>query len=262
VIPRLPAPSLANPVIRCFLLLTALAVAGCAVGAGQSPTANPAPPTRGPAATVPPPALIAVPYDLDRLGPPRFVTADYIDLDAIDAISRFRSAEGHDYADGVERCRSMKHYFRPRETVDAAAIGLYAPVTGTVAYVRDDLWGKQVGIRPDADPAFTVILFHVNPAQPLVVGTRRASGQRLGTHIGPQTWSDVAVGVDTPGGYRLVSWFEVLTDDVWRDYQARGLRSRAEPIISRAERDADPLTCGPDGQFTSRGTLPGWVDLR
>jgi hypothetical protein len=217
----------------------------------------------------PPPSTITsavatapAPYDLDRLGPPPFVTADYIDLAAIAAISRFRSGEGHDYADSAETCRSMKHYFRPREGVDAAAIGIYAPVTGTVAYVRDDLWGQQVGIQPDVYPAFTVILFHVNPARSLAPGMRLASGERLGTHVGSETWSDVAVGVDTPAGYRLVSWFEVLTDDVWRDYRARGLEARAETIISRAARDADPLTCGPDGRFVGRGTLPGWVELR
>lgn len=238
------------------LLVAAHALAGCA-GGGQ-PAGTAPPPDR---ATPAPPTLPATTYDLDRLGAPRFVTADYIDLDAIAAISRFRSAEGHDYADGAEICRSMKHYFRPRENVDAASIGLYAPVTGTVAYVRDDLWGKQVGIRPDAQPAFTVILFHVNPARPLTAGARLASGERLGTHVGAQTWSDVAVGVDTPAGYRLVSWFEVLTDAVWRGYQARGLRSRDEAIIPRAERDADPLACGPDGRFVEGGGLAGWVEL-
>ena len=33
-------------------------------------------------------------------------------------------------------------------------------------------------------------------------------------------------------------------------------------IIGRAEREADPLRCGPDGQFLSRGRLPGWLTLR
>ena len=56
-------------------------------------------------------AAQSVPYDLDRLGVPRFVNTNYIDLENIFQISKFRSSAGHDYSDDIERCRSMKHYF-------------------------------------------------------------------------------------------------------------------------------------------------------
>lgn len=231
------------------LLLALLTSAGC--------TAHVDTATRSPAAAAGPAG-----YDLTAHGIPRFVGTSYIDLAGIDAVSRFRSAEGHSYTDGAETCRSMKHYFRPKAAVDAAAIPIVAPVAGTVAFTRADRWGLQVGIRPDAQPAFVLILFHVNPSTVLTDGTRLREGQALGTHIGAQTWSDVAVGVDTPQGYRLVSWFEVITDSLFARFHDRGLAARAAAIISRAERDADPLTCGAQEAFTSRGSLAGWVQLK
>ena len=39
----------------------------------------------------------------------KIASADFIDLDKIGHISRFRSGKGHDYPDGYETCRSMKH---------------------------------------------------------------------------------------------------------------------------------------------------------
>ena len=41
---------------------------------------------------------------------PQFVTHDYIDLDKITYITKFRSGSGHDYSDDYESCRNMKHY--------------------------------------------------------------------------------------------------------------------------------------------------------
>src|SRR5262249_17234372 len=41
-----------------------------------------------------------------------------------------------------------------------------------------------------------------------------------------------------------VSYFDVMPDAIFATYQARGLTSRADVIISRADRDAHPLQCG------------------
>ena len=45
---------------------------------------------------------------------------------------------------------------------------------------------------------------------------------------------------------QLVSYFDVMTDHLFSDYQARGLQSRGDAIISAADRDNDPLNC--DGE--------------
>ena len=206
-------------------------------------------------------------WDLDQAGIPQIATSDCIELDKILRLSRFRSGAGHDYSDDFESCRSMKHYFHPKSGVDISTIRVYAPFSGTVVGTTEEwdgpaLWkGTAVGIRPDGYPAFHVVLFHVDLHTPLAIGDTVAAGQEIGTSEKEDgTAADVAIGVMTPTGFCLVSFFEVMTDDVFAAYAARGVTARADMIVTRAQRDADPLTC--DGQaFQSASSLPDWVDL-
>lgn len=194
-------------------------------------------------------------------GIPRFVSRPYLDLTAIARISRFRSGEGHSYTDAFEACRSMKHYFQPRHDVDAAAIPIVAPIDGDVVRLDEEWAGTQLHIESQRYPAFRVILFHVRLSTPLAVGMHVAAGQPIGTHIGSQTMSDVAVAVTTPAGFQLVSWFDVLDDAGFAQHAARGIASREAMVIARAERDAHPLSCSGE-QFADAGLLENWVPLR
>lgn len=199
-------------------------------------------------------------YDIDANGIPQFVGVDYIKLDNIYQISKFRSGIGHDYSDDFESCRSMKHYFQPKDSIDWSTVKIFSPVNGTVFEIYEEWAGRQIQIKSEEYPAFFFIIFHINLANPLNVGDVVAAGQQLGTHIGSQTMSDIAVKVTTPNGWKLVSYFDVMIDTVFQDYQARGLTSRNDAIISKETRDADPLTC--DGEeFTDSGNLENWVIL-
>lgn len=249
-----------------LLLVSAMAVAAVACGGSQaapspaatSPT-SPTPTATGPAPAPPPPPST---WDLDARGVPTFITHNYLDVGAIRQISRFRSGEGHSYTDDFETCRSMKHYFVPRGSTGWETIRIQAPVTGTIAYARAESnnLGTQIGITPADYPAFTVILFHVAPTMPLPDGASVEAGQPIGTHIGTQTWSDVTIRVQTPRGTALVSWFDALTESALAAYTSRGLASRAAAIISRSERDANPLGCNGE-TFANRGTIENWVEL-
>lgn len=252
-----------RPVRR--LLLTLLLAVPCACTGGDALTPPDTVPVTGPP-SVDPPLLGSDPaatWDLDRLGVPRFIAADYIQSERIPRISRFRSGSGHDYSDSVEHCRSMKHYFDVSSLgADAASLAISAPVSGLVVRAEpEQTFGTQLQIRPDAYPAFTVVLFHVVPSPPLAEGDRVRAGAVIGHHVGSQTNSDVAVSVMTPAGYRLVSYFDALADSVWARYAARGVTDRAAMVITRAERDADPLVCDSEA-FRSTGTLSNWVELK
>ena len=192
----------------------------------------------------------AASYDLDALGVPRFVAVNYIDLTQkdladnfiINKVSRFRSSDGHDYPDQFETCRSMKHYFK----VPDASTAIYSPVAGVITTIREEGMvgsGFQVHIRSTAQPAFTFMIFHVDPTATLAVGDKVAEGFRLGNHIGDMTYSDIAVGVITPAGYRLISYFETLTNDALKQFTDRRPTFLADVIITKAERDAAPLMC-------------------
>ncbi len=178
-------------------------------------------------------------YDLDALGIPKFVNVNYIDVSKISQISKFRSSAGHDYHDDAESCRSMKHYFIAPDATTA----IVSPIAGTVTRLNNDFDGKQVQITSDLQPGFIFILFHVNLAKPLAVGDHIAEGQPLGTHVGTQTFSDIAVAVNTPKDYRLISYFETLTDNAFAVFQARGIASRSQMSFTKAERDAAPYRC-------------------
>lgn len=241
--------------MRGFLLLV-FSVAACSSSGGPSapgdPHAGQGTPVTGnnPATT----------YDVDARGIPRFVSTNHMDLALINRISRFRSSVGHDYHDDFESCRSMKHYFEPKSSVDWSTVRVVSPVTGKVSLTRSETLGLQVVIRPDAYPAFTIIVFHIRPTMPIDAGTVLQAGQQLGTHWGLQTTSDVAVSVDTPTGYKLVSWFDVITDSLFSAYTARGVTSRDALMITRPARDADPLTCNGE-TFLTTGALAAWTQL-
>jgi len=206
-------------------------------------------------------------HDLDEGDTPRFATENCIELDKISRISRFRSGEGHDYSDDFETCRSMKHYYLAKSGVDNHTVKLFSPVNGTIIGMVDEydgsLWkGTQIGIRPDGFSSFVVIIFHINLTDTLTVGDHVTAGQELGTSQKQDgTATDVAVGVHVPGGYKLISFFEIITDDVFQLYQARGVSSRSEFIITKEERDGDPLECTGQEQFVDRGNIENWVHL-
>ena len=201
-------------------------------------------------------------WDIDIQGIPQFIHSDYIELDKIQRISRFRSSAGHDYSDAFEHCRSMKHYFEPRADVDWTQVKIYSPVTGILTRVEQEWAGTKLEIASDSLPAFRFSIFHMSPASPFSLGQKVTEGQYLGTHIGSSTYSDISVIVNDPTKQgRMVSWFDVMTNALFKRYETRGISSRTLMIISKEERDAYPLECNGDA-FISDDSLESWVVLK
>jgi len=201
-------------------------------------------------------------YDVDAWGIPKFVRWNYIDLDRIAQISKFRSSIGHDYSDDFEHCRSMKHYFMPDESIDWSQVRVIAPVDGIVAlFFEESIRGTQIWLTSSEYPDFEFDIFHINLQDSLQVGQFLKAGQLLGTHIGSLTMSDIAVCAITPSGRKRISYFDVMTDSLFQDYQARGARSREDFIISRELRDLNPLTCQGETFTSESGSLENWFYL-
>jgi hypothetical protein len=218
--------------------------------------------------TPPPPApKLDSTFDLDASQAPKFVAHNYIEVDSIAKVSKFRSGMGHDYTDDFESCRSMKHYFLP-SAADWSKVRIFSPVRGTVNVVFSEWAGSQIHIQSRDHPAFTFILFHVNLNAPLKVGDTLSAGQWIGNHVGNQTMSDIAVAVQTSidgpndntnrwKGMRLMSVFHVMTDSVFNTF---GVASRDSFQISAAARDASPLECNGEA-FLNAGQLENWVSV-
>lgn len=201
-------------------------------------------------------------WDIERDGIPKFVATDYIELDLIHRISKFRSSIGHDYSDAFESCRSLKHYFEPKVDADWSTIKVYSPVAGTITRVDVEWAGTKLEIASDEYPAFRFSIFHINEPVPHQLNDHIDEGEQLGTHIGSQTMSDIAVIVNeiTHQG-KMISYFEVMTDDLFASYSARGVATRDALIVSKQTRDQSPLTCQGD-TFTSVDPLEPWVTLQ
>ncbi len=203
------------------------------------------------------PALVSA---VDETNLPKFIQADFIDLDRVASISKFRSASGHDFSGHGEICRSMKHYFSPpydptgqqyskNQTSfpapdPATAIPIYSPVDGRIVSISEEHTpiGKQFSIRPTSNPSYTIRLFHVYPVDGIRFGMQVKAGQQLGI-IGANQGTDIAVQASTLHGDQFVSYFQVLPDSVFANYQKRGLLSRDDVILTKAYRDAHPLEC-------------------
>ena len=199
-------------------------------------------------------------YDINKNEIPKLVNADYIELQKIYRISKFRSSVGHSYTDNFESCRSMKHYFELKNYVDWSTIKIFSPVNGVVSKIYQEWAGTQIQIKSKEIPAFYFIIFHINLSAQMNVGDSVKAGQHLGNHIGSQTMSDIAVGVNTPEGWRLLSYFDVMSDTIFTLYKNRGINSRSELIITKEARDADTLICN-GNTFTTYGMLENWVVL-
>ena len=186
---------------------------------------------------------------------PQFVTHDYIDLDKITYITKFRSGSGHDYSDDYESCRNMKHYFQPN-VADWSSVNIYSPVDGTIIDLEDSN-GIQVTIQSSAYPAYKFIIFHVDILPHITKGYTVSAGEQIGNHINNSTNSDIAVRIFTIDGSelkkQLVSFFDVMTDTLFASYQARGISSRTDLIITAAQRDADPLHCSGESFYLEEG---------
>ncbi len=212
--------------------------------------------------------------DFDEGDLPKIIQADWIDLDRIGSISRFRSGAGHDFSGNGETCRSMKHYFNPARTEEEQeiinknngfpppfslenAISVYSPVDGEIIDVADDGYlGEQVYIRSARYPDFTVRLFHIFLPDGYGKGVKVKAGEKIGNVGGTQN-TDIAVSVGNPRGRKFVSYFRVMPDEIFAKYRAAGVKSRDQLVITKEYRDAHPLECRGERFAENYDSAPG-----
>lgn len=202
---------------------------------------------------------------LDESNLPKFVSANFIDLNDVGMISKFRSGAGHDYSSAGEWCRSMKHYFSPvfteqtKQLLNSKSVAppgagnsakIFSPVNGKVVAATKEKngVGQQISIKPDGYAKYTVRLFHIYLLPAVAKGSAVQAGQQIGV-VNRDLGTDVAVQYGPPFVAKDVSYFQVMQDSVFQSYQKYGITDKSQLIITKAERDKNPLTCTKDGQF-------------
>lgn len=231
---------------------------------------------------------VFAPADADN--PTKFVQHDFVDLTKFGSISKFRSNEGHDFSNGGETCRSMKHYFTPAFTdkdmqtlsnqpqdqgkqlppapTAETAVAIYAPVDGKITSIKSEHFpvGKQIFITPDKAKGYSIRLFHVYLVDGIKNGSHVSAGQHIGD-ISRLSSTDISVQAGQING-RYISYFDVMPDNIFASYQALGIKDQSDLIISKEYRDAHPFTCNGE-EFTTKPqnseadvTINGWADPR
>lgn len=204
---------------------------------------------------------------IDPDNPPKFIQADFVELNKVFLISKFRSGTGHDFSQGSgETCRSMKHYFStmdlnqpdykqqggmdktqmPMPAIDKDA-KIFSPVDGTLQVVNSDQvqFNQELTVTDDKYPDIRIRMMHVQLAPGVKDGKVKA-GQLIGLVLANQSF-DMAINVDQNNGKDkkegYISYLAAMPDDIFAKYQARGVTSRDEMIITKAYRDAHPFSC-------------------
>ena len=227
-------------------------------------------------------------YDIESEGIPKFINTDFIELDKIEYIKRFRTY-GYDDSDDFENCRSMTQgYVAFEEYRVNNEVKIFSPIDGEIIRIHQipvNVSGEwkvetknlitSVTIRSSEYPAFTVYIMSLDIRDMgLQAGTELSAGQHIGyfcmSHAGTTVglpYNAIRISVNTPDGYKKLSYFQVMTDDVFQSYKDRGATCIEDFIISKEERDTDPLTCtyasdcGGFFWIYEKGDIPSWVYL-
>lgn len=190
---------------------------------------------------------------------PQFIQTDWLDLEHVESISKFRSAMGHSYIDSDEACRSMKHYYNLKYSRQSfpwrpdgplvpppdpgTGLPIYSPVDGQITGIQNEGdFGEQIFIEPQSQPKFTMRLFHIYPIEGMREGQTVKAGQKIGEIRRDQN-TDIAIETHAVFGKQFYSYFEVMPDSVFTRYQALGISSRDQIVFSKEQRDANPLEC-------------------
>ncbi len=219
------------------------------------------------------------------------ITANFVDLDKIAAITKFRSCQGHIVVpqDGTETHSNMKHYFYLKKefTKEQGQVPLYAPFDGYVTDIfdgdgefsdrnplsRDVSLGTKKGIT--ARSAWALTILHIIPVETLKEGVAVKAGDLLG-HVSlelipPYFAFDVTYAKMGTFPKKIDKWsspyaaldsvFNHMNSTVLAKYDKRfGVGEAQDFSVAKATRDAAPCQYGPDGRQFDQARSDAWYD--
>lgn len=217
------------------------------------------------------------------------VTANFVELDKIAAITKFRSCQGHIVVpqDGTETRSNMKHYFYLKKEFTGAQglVPLYAPFDGYVVDIfaeEDEVFGDRVaesrdisfstkkGLSSRSDWMLTIL--HIIPITALKEGNAIKAGEMVG-HVALEkippyfsfdvTYSKMGTFPKKIDGWNspykaLESVFAHMDTSVLAQYQRFGATRSEDFTVSKATRDASPCQYRPDSIQFSRELNKDW----
>lgn len=221
--------------------------------------------------------------------PPQIV-ANFTELNKIEKISKYRSCAGHTTVpqDKREMRRSMKHYFSLKpEYLGINTIKIYAPFNGYVTTIRQDpaeglegeIWIVPKDIFAILPPIgrWTFSVQHINIREGLKRGTEVEAGELIGYGAVSKSTNrntfDIVYGKSALVPKMLDNWrgpfsdldsvFNQMSDDVFAEYQEKGIFSKEDIIISKEQRDQTPCVYKDNGPyFLNYEDSDNWIILQ
>lgn len=236
-------------------------------------------------------SIFLLSFKINELTPPPKIVANFMDINKIRQMSKYRSCAGHTVVpqDGREMKRSMKHYvevypeLRKEELVE-----IYSPYDGFISMIRADmadLLEGEIWIAPDRGlltvlPPFNLWMFsfeHVQPRKDLKIGVKVKAGELIGYAsflVAKRTEPtfDVIYGTmglpmktldnwNSPFG-NLDSVFNHMSEEILAQFEKRGI-TKENIIISKEERDGNPCTYRGQGPYFNNHADPAnWLELK
>lgn len=221
-------------------------------------------------------------YNIDDEGIPKFIDTDFIELNKIEYITRFRSGEGTVVPDNDEKCRLLYHGYIPfYKNMNEYGVKIFSPIDGKITdfinmWVSGDISYKEVRddsyvwliIQSSEYPAIDVHVFGVDIRNMnLKYGMNVSKGQHIGYMTNKYAFNllyvpmvNILVKINKcPGESEIVSYFDVMTDDLFQHYNDRGATSRDQFIVTKEERDAAPLKCVFSSYVNSYHASENWI---
>ncbi len=220
--------------------------------------------------------------------PPPQITANFVDLNKIAKISKFRSCAGHVTVpqDAREMKRNMKHYFWVKPQYNKPqAVEIYSPYDGYVADIRSEpelnlegeIWITPMQIFAMVPPlgVWSFSVQHIDVKHGLKLGDKVKAGELIGYLAVSEKRGDSFDIVYGKSGFppkKIDNWtgpfadldsvFNHMSDKVFGEYQKKGIASKEDFIISKEQRDQNPCQYQGEGPyFTNQEDQNNWVVL-
>ena len=123
-------------------------------------------------------------------------------------------------------------------------VKIFSPVDGSllVANYSDIQFDQEIDVIPSAYPFIEFRIMHAQLAPGVKSGDKVTAGQTIGLVLANQSF-DLAINYENNRKTVYLSYFSLLPDSIFANYQTRGITSRDEMIISKEYRDAHPYSC-------------------
>lgn len=195
--------------------------------------------------------------------PPPEILANFTNLDKIEKISKYRSCAGHVTVpqDEREMRRNMKHYFWVKPEYNKSnTVEIYSPYDGYVSVLRDELGldlEGEIWIRPKSKlvflPPVGVWQFsvqHIDVRKDLKRGSEVKAGELIGYAALYEKRGDsfdIVYGKMGLPTKEIDNWtapfadldsvFNHMSDEVFSQYQQKGIAKKEDFIIPKEVRD-------------------------